>query len=44
VLVSKGVEVAVRPGAMIRVARVLTLVLVSPQRVIPDDSAATRLV
>ena len=42
--VSKGAEVLVRPGATIRVARVLTLVLVSPQRVVPEDSAVTRLV
>ena len=44
VLVGKGSEVVVRPGAMIRVARILTLSLISPQRVVPEDSAATRLV
>lgn len=43
-LVSKGSEVLVKPGAKIRVARILTLTLVSPQRVVPEDSAATRLV
>jgi len=43
-LVGKGSDVAVRPGATIRVARILTLSLVSPQRVVPEDSAATRLV
>jgi len=42
--VQKGTEVPVRPGATIRVARVLTLVLVSPQQVLAEDSAATRLV
>ena len=43
-LVGKGTEVMVRPGAKIRVARILTLTLISPQRVVPEDSAATRLV
>ena len=42
--VSKGSDVSVRPGARIRVARVLTLVLVSPQRVVAEDSAVTKLV
>ncbi len=43
-LVGKGTEVSVGPGATIRVARVLTLVLVSPQRDVPEDSAVTRRV
>jgi len=44
VVVGKGAEVAVKPGATIRVARVLSLVLVSPQPLVPEDSAATRVV
>ena len=44
VMVGKGSEVVVKPGATIRVARILTLSLVSPQRVEPEDSGATRLV
>lgn len=43
-LVAKGSDVPVKPGAKIRVARILTLTLVSPQRVLPEDSAVTRLV
>jgi class 3 adenylate cyclase len=42
--VPKGTDVSVRPGARIRVARLLTLVLVSPQRVLAEDNAATKLV
>ena len=42
--VAKGSDVPVRPGTRIRVARVLTLTLLSPQRVQAEDSAATRLV
>ncbi len=42
--VDKGAEVSVKPGSRIRVARVLTLALLSPQRVLADDSAATRMV
>lgn len=42
--VAKGVDVPVRPGTRICVARVLNLTLVSPQRVLAEDSSATRLV
>ncbi len=44
VSVPKGVDVLVSPGARIRVARVLTLTLVSPRRLTAEDSEATRLV
>lgn len=44
VAVPKGADVPVRPGTRIRVARVLTLTLVSPRRTVAEDSAATRLV
>jgi pSer/pThr/pTyr-binding forkhead associated (FHA) protein len=43
-LVAKGQEVHVQPGARIRVARVLTLTLLSSARVEREDSDATRLV
>ena len=43
-LLGRGSEVLVKPGAKICVARVLTLTLVSPVRVVRDDSAATKLV
>ncbi len=44
VAIAKGHEVKVGPGTRIRVARVLTLTLISPQRVLAEDLAATRLV
>ncbi len=44
VAVAKGDEVKVGPGARIRVARVLTLMLVSPRRAVPEDLDATRRV
>ena len=43
-LVAKGSEVLVRPGAKVRVARVLTLNFVSPPRPGQESSDATRLV
>ena len=42
--IMKGSEVMVKPGAKIRVARVLTLTLLSPPRNVHEDSAKTRLV
>ena len=42
--VKKGSEVPVKPGARIRVARVLTLTLLSPPRDVQEDSYETMLV
>jgi len=44
VAVAKGEEAKVGPGATIRVAHVLTLVLTSPRKAVPEDLAATRRV
>ena len=43
-LITKGREVLVKPGARIRVARVLTVTLVSPPRSVQENSDVTRLV
>jgi hypothetical protein len=43
-LITKGSEVPVKPGSKIRVARVLTLTLVSPPRNVQEDSYETMLI